>query len=74
MTSNVGAKIIEKESGIQTRKSNDFDINSDLLSVASDPVLDPALFKRISFLVNHCRKLASCSDLTGLTQTMFYLR
>ena len=52
MTSNVGAKIIEKESGIQTRKSNDFDINSDLLSVASDPVLDPALFKRISFLVN----------------------
>ena len=54
MTSNVGAKIIEKESGIQTRKStsNDFDINSDLLSVPSDPVLDPALFKRISFLVN----------------------
>ena len=51
MTSNVGAKIIEKESGIQTRKStsNDFDINSDLLSVPSDPVLDPALFKRISF-------------------------
>ena len=54
MTSNVGAKIIEKESGIQTRKStsNDFDINSDLLSVDSDPVLDPALFKRISLLVN----------------------
>jgi len=56
MTSNVGAKIIEKESGIQTRKptSNNFDINSDfdLLSVGSDPVLDPALFKRISFLVN----------------------
>jgi ATP-dependent Clp protease ATP-binding subunit ClpC len=52
MTSNVGAKIIEKESGIQTRKSNDFDINSDLLSVASDPVLDPTLFKRISSLVN----------------------
>lgn len=51
MTSNVGAKIIEKESGIETRKTN-FDINSDLLSVASDPVLDPALFKRISFLVN----------------------
>merc|ERR1711957_1106659 len=51
LTSNVGAKIIEKESGIQTRKStsNDFDINSDLLSVDSDPVLDPALFKRISF-------------------------
>ena len=54
MTSNVGAKIIEKESGIQTRKStsNDFDINSDLLSVDSDPILDPALFKRISLLVN----------------------
>ena len=54
MTSNVGAKIIEKESGIQTRKSSstNFDINSDFLSVASDPVLDPALFKRISFLVN----------------------
>ena len=54
MTSNVGAKIIEKESGIQTRKSSstNFDINSDFLSVASDPVIDPALFKRISFLVN----------------------
>ena len=54
MTSNVGAKIIEKESGIQTRKSSstNFDINSDFLSVDSDPVLDPALFKRISFLVN----------------------
>merc|ERR1711997_1178234 len=46
--------IIEKESGIQTRKSSstNFDINSDFLSVASDPVIDPALFKRISFLVN----------------------
>jgi ATP-dependent Clp protease ATP-binding subunit ClpC len=54
MTSNVGAKIIEKESGIQTRKSSstNFDINSDFLSVASDPVIDPALFKRISILVN----------------------
>merc|ERR1712187_590328 len=34
MTSNVGASIIETESGIQSKKSNDFDINSDLLSVA----------------------------------------
>ena len=54
MTSNVGAKIIEKESGIQTRKpsTSSLDINSDFLSAASDPVLDPTLFKRISFLVN----------------------
>merc|ERR1711935_1237440 len=54
MTTNLGSKIIERESGIQTRKStsNDFDINSDLLSVDSDPILDPALFKRISLLVN----------------------
>ena len=54
MTSNVGAKIIEKESGIETRKSSssNFDINSNFLSNASDPVIDPALFKRISFLVN----------------------
>ena len=54
MTSNVGAKIIEKESGIETRKSSssNFDINSNFLSNASDPVVDPALFKRISGLVN----------------------
>ena len=54
MTSNVGAKIIEKESGIQARKPNksSLDINSDFLSSASDPVLDPNVFKRISFLVN----------------------
>ena len=54
MTSNVGAKIIEKESGIQARKPNksSLDINSDFLSTATDPVLDPNVFKRISFLVN----------------------
>merc|ERR1712183_1122182 len=54
MTSNVGAKIIEKESGIQSRKSNksSLDINSDFLSYSSDPVLDPNVYKRISFLVN----------------------
>ena len=54
MTSNVGAKIIEKESGIQPKKSNksSLDINSDFLSYSSDPVIDPNVFKRISFLVN----------------------
>ena len=54
MTSNVGAKIIEKESGIQARKPNksSLDINSDFLSTATDPVVDPNVFKRISFLVN----------------------
>jgi ATP-dependent Clp protease ATP-binding subunit ClpC len=54
MTSNVGAKIIEKESGIQSRDSNksSLDINSDFLSYSSDPVLDPNVYKRISFLVN----------------------
>ena len=54
MTSNVGAKIIEKESGIQARTPNksSLDINSDFLSSATDPVLDPNVFKRISFLVN----------------------
>jgi len=54
MTSNVGAKIIEKESGIQSKKSNrsSLDINSDFLSYSSDAVLDPNVYKRISFLVN----------------------
>ena len=54
MTSNVGAKIIEKESGIQSRDSNksSLDINSDFLSYSSDPVIDPNVYKRISFLVN----------------------
>jgi ATP-dependent Clp protease ATP-binding subunit ClpC len=54
MTSNVGAKIIEKESGIQARKPNksSLDINSDFLSTATDPVVDPNVYKRISFLVN----------------------
>merc|ERR1712176_452866 len=54
MTSNVGAKIIEKESGIQSRKSNrsSLDINSDFLSYSSDPITDPSVYKRISFLVN----------------------
>ena len=54
MTSNVGAKIIEKESGIQPKKSNksSLDINSDFLSYSSDPIMDPNVFKRISFLVN----------------------
>nr|YP_009496603.1 Clp protease ATP binding subunit [Actinocyclus subtilis]AWT39316.1 Clp protease ATP binding subunit [Actinocyclus subtilis] len=54
MTSNVGAKIIEKESGIQSKGSNksSLDINSDFLSYSSDPVLDPNVYKRISFLVN----------------------
>jgi len=54
MTSNVGAKIIEKESGITARKPNksSLDINSDFLSTATDPVIDPNVYKRISFLVN----------------------
>merc|ERR1712194_611182 len=54
MTSNVGSKIIEKESGIQSQKStkSSLDINSDFLSDASDPVMDPNVYKRISFLVN----------------------
>lgn len=54
MTSNVGAKIIEKESGIQSKKSNksSLDINSDFLTNSVDPVLDPNILKRITFLVN----------------------
>ena len=54
MTSNVGAKIIEKESGIQSRKPNQstLDINSDFLAPANDTVLDPTVFKRITYLVN----------------------
>lgn len=54
MTSNVGAKIIEKESGIQSKGSNksSLDINSDFLSYSSDPIVDPNVYKRISFLVN----------------------
>jgi ATP-dependent Clp protease ATP-binding subunit ClpC len=54
MTSNVGAKIIEKESGIQSRKPNQstLDINSDFLAPANDAVVDPTVFKRITYLVN----------------------
>lgn len=54
MTSNVGAKIIEKESGIQSKGANksSLDINSDFLSYSSDPIVDPNVYKRISFLVN----------------------
>lgn len=54
MTSNVGAKIIEKESGIQSKQSNksSLDINSDFLSYSADPIMDPNVFKRISLLVN----------------------
>ena len=54
MTSNVGAKIIEKESGIQSKKSNrsSLDINSDFLTYSSDSTVDPNVFKRISLLVN----------------------
>ena len=54
MTSNVGAKIIEKESGIQSKKSNksSLDINSDFLSNSSDSVIDPNVLKRITLLVN----------------------
>jgi len=54
MTSNVGSKIIEKESGIQSKKSNksSLDINSDFLTNSADPVLDPNVLKRITLLVN----------------------
>ena len=54
MTSNVGAKIIEKESGIQSKRSNrsSLDINSDFLSDSSDSVIDPNVIKKISSLVN----------------------
>jgi ATP-dependent Clp protease ATP-binding subunit ClpC len=54
LTSNVGAKIIEKESGIQSKKSNQsyFDINADFLAPKDDSDLDDELYKRISFLVN----------------------
>jgi len=54
MTSNVGSKIIEKESGIQSKKSNrsSLDINSDFLSDSSDSVIDPNVVKKISSLVN----------------------
>merc|ERR1712238_117418 len=54
MTSNVGSKIIEKESGIQSKKSNQssLDINSDFLSDSSDSVIDPNVVKKISSLVN----------------------
>lgn len=54
LTSNVGAKIIEKESGIQSKKSNQsyFDINADFLSTPDESDVDNELYKRISFLVN----------------------
>ena len=54
MTSNVGAKIIETESGLTSKKSttNRLNSNSKFLSSVSDPVIDPNLFERISSLVN----------------------
>jgi ATP-dependent Clp protease ATP-binding subunit ClpC len=54
LTSNVGAKIIEKESGIQSKKSNQsyFDINANFLAPKDDSDLDDELYKRISVLVN----------------------
>ena len=56
LTSNIGAKIIEKESGIQSKKSNKsyFDINADFLSSGeqSESDVDNEIFKRISLLVN----------------------
>jgi ATP-dependent Clp protease ATP-binding subunit ClpC len=54
LTSNVGAKIIEKESGIQSKKSNQsyFDINADFLASKDDSDVDNELYKRISVLVN----------------------
>jgi ATP-dependent Clp protease ATP-binding subunit ClpC len=54
LTSNVGAKIIEKESGIQSKKSNQsyFDINADFLAPKDESDVDNELYKRISFLVN----------------------
>nr|YP_010594941.1 Clp protease ATP binding subunit [Stephanopyxis turris]WAJ57676.1 Clp protease ATP binding subunit [Stephanopyxis turris] len=54
LTSNVGAKIIEKESGIQSKKSTQshFDINTNFLSSDDESDVDSETFKRISFLVN----------------------
>ena len=56
LTSNIGAKIIEKESGIQSKKANKsyFDINADFISSSdqSESDADGEIFKRISFLVN----------------------
>jgi ATP-dependent Clp protease ATP-binding subunit ClpC len=58
LTSNVGAKIIEKEGGIQSKKSNKsyFDINAEFLSSEdteqSESEADAAVYKRISLLVN----------------------
>jgi ATP-dependent Clp protease ATP-binding subunit ClpC len=54
LTSNVGAKIIEKESGIQSKKSSQsyFDINANFLTSKENSDLDDELYKRISVLVN----------------------
>lgn len=58
LTSNVGAKIIEKESGIQLKKPNKtyFDINAEFLSSNdnehSESEADTAIYKKISLLVN----------------------
>lgn len=57
MTSNVGASIIEKESGLQNQKkensSDIYSITSEyFLSEPSDPLSDPTLLKRMTSLVN----------------------
>ncbi len=58
LTSNLGAKIIEQESGIQSKKSktSHFDINAQFITAdeggQSESEADAALYKRISSLVN----------------------
>ena len=57
MTSNVGASIIEKESGLQNQKkensSDIYSITSEyFLSEPNDPLSDPTLLKRMTSLVN----------------------
>ena len=57
MTSNVGASIIEKESGLQNlKKENSSDIynvtSEYFLSEPNDPLKDPTLLKRMTSLVN----------------------
>ena len=57
LTSNLGAKIIEQESGIQSKKSSSsqFDINAQFLTAddaQSESQSADALYKRISSLVN----------------------
>ena len=56
MTTNIGSKVIERESGIdfdkKKKSSSGFDLNLDFVSNSSDSEIDPEIYERTASLVN----------------------